>query len=530
MVARLWLGRVTAAVVTALERNTVRGAVFAFVFFVTIRTGLEQFSDNVELSAEVLIHFALFDVSLASCLVLLFHAITRVPILETVKVILPAFAVLTIVPIVDLLAPSSGASNLAYFGPGTHDPLAEFFALGTAQGRDGATLGVRIEIVTVMSCAFLYGRHKGLGFVRSALLPLGFYVTTFVHGLLPFVMKWSADQFGLIYLYSDRLAAYHFLLFLPLPLSAILYLAGPKTFLAFVRDLRYLRLAHYLLMLAIGLALGFKSSPQPLTILTVFQIVLVPVAVVLAAIFAITSNNVEDKKIDCLSNQNRPLVTGEIDQALYEKVGWFALAGALFYAAMAGFQAFFAILFVTGTYYLYSVPPVRFKRVFVLSKLVIAANSLALMMLGFVLAGRSLGDFPRPISAFVLIGFTLATNFIDLKDYVGDKYGGIRTLPVLLGPTLSKKLIAVSFFLVYLAAFFAFSSPYWLIPLVLVAGFQAVLINRREYREAPVFCLHLASLVVFFVYVAFFAPDTLVRDLTWERILDQGSRIAFLAH
>ena len=53
MVARLWLGRVTAAVVTALERNTVRGAILAFLFFVTIRTGLEQFSDKVELSAQV---------------------------------------------------------------------------------------------------------------------------------------------------------------------------------------------------------------------------------------------------------------------------------------------------------------------------------------------------------------------------------------------------------------------------------------------------------------------------------------------
>jgi 4-hydroxybenzoate polyprenyltransferase len=529
MVARLWLGRVTAAVVTALERNTVRGAVLAFLFFVTIRTGLEQFSDNVELSAEVLIHFALFDVSLASCLVLLFHAITRVPILETLKVILPAFAVLTIVPIIDLLAPSSGASNLAYFGPGTHDPLAEFFALGTAQGRDGATLGVRVEIVTVMSCAFLYGRHKGLGLVRSALLPLAFYVTTFLHGLLPFVMKWSADQFGLIYLYSDRLAAYHFLLFVPLPLSAIFYLACRKTFVAIVKDLRYLRLAHYLLMMSIGLALGFKNSPQPLTILTVFQILLVPIAVVLAAVFAIVSNNVEDKKIDSLSNPQRPLITGKVDEALYEKVGWFALAGALFYGAMSGFPAFFAILFVTGTYYLYSVPPVRFKRVFILSKLVIAANSLALMMLGFVLAGRGLADFPRPIIAFVLVGFTLVTNFIDLKDYRGDKYGGIPTLPVLVGPSLSKKLIAAAFFLVYLGAFFGFSSAYWLIPLVLVAALQAVLINRREYREAPVFGLYLASLVVFFVYVALYAPDTLVQDLTWERILDHGSRIALLA-
>jgi 4-hydroxybenzoate polyprenyltransferase len=423
----------------------------------------------------------------------------------------------------------SGASNLSYFSVNTHDPLAELLAFGSAQGEDGATLGVRIEITTMMICTFFYGRSKNIGVLRSALLPFALYTTIFLHGLLPFLMQWSTEQLGLIYLYSDRLAAYYYLLFIPFLLSIIMFLSSKRYFSAFVKDLRFLRLAYYLLMLAIGLAFGLKNNATIVTIITVFEFLMVPIALVLAAVFAIVTNNIEDKKIDSISNPERPLFSSGIDEALYAKVGWWCLAGALFYAAMSGFRSFFTILFISATYYLYSAPPIRLKRVFFLSKLVISVNSLALMMLGFVLTGHFLSEFPRPLIAFVLVGFTLAINFIDLKDYNGDKHVGIQTVPVRLGLGVSKKLIATSFFMVYLGAFFVFSSAYWLIPLVLAATVQAVLINRKQYSEVPVFAVLLVSLVVLLVHLVYFAPDSIVTELSWKGIFRHDGKVESIA-
>jgi 4-hydroxybenzoate polyprenyltransferase len=165
---------------------------------------------------------------------------------------------------------------------------------------------------------------------------------------------------------------------------------------------------------------------------------------------------------------------------------------------------------------------VRFKRVLLLSKSIIAVNSLTFMMLGWALTGRDLDDFPRPIIAYVMIGFTLALNFIDLKDERGDRSAGIQTLPVRVGVPAAQKLVGAAFFLVYLGAFFVFDSVYWLAPLVLVASVQALLINRKPYREAPVFGLYLASVAALLVYVACFADDKLASRLNWDSILSQG--------
>ncbi|MDD9942196.1 MAG: UbiA family prenyltransferase, partial [Myxococcales bacterium] len=502
-----FLDRLTASVVSALEseRTTLASSIVTFLCVTLVRTGLEQFSDVLSLSVVVLAHYTLCYVCLASCIVLVFHFISKVEIVKVVKVVLPSFVVLVIVPLVDALTPGSGASNLSYFGPGTHDPVAEFLAFGTAQGVDGATLGVRIEISAMMVCSFLYGRYKGIGPTRSVLLVLSLYVTVFVHGLLPFFMQRSTQALGLIYLYTDRLAAYYYLLVIPFTLSWIFFLASKRYFVAILRDLRYLRLAHFLLMFAIGLAFGFKGNDGVVTILRVFEVSMVPFALVLAAIFAIVSNNIQDKRIDALSNPGRPLVAGVVDEMSYARVGWGCLAGALFYAAMSGFPAFFTILFVSATYYLYSAPPVRFKRVLILSKAIIAGNSLAFMMLGWVLAGGRLSDFPGPVTAYIMLGFTLALNFIDLKDEEGDRHAGIQTLPFRVGRATAQKFVGAAFFLVYMAALVAFDSMLWLAPLTFAAGLQALLINRRRYRETPVFGVYLTSVAVFLVYVAYFA-------------------------
>jgi len=102
-------------------------------------------------------------------------------------------------------------------------------------------------------------------------------------------------------------------------------------------------------------------------------------------------------------------------------------------------------------------------------------------------------NIPIIIYPIFLIGFTLTINFIDIKDYRGDKKLGIKTLPVLMGPKKSKLLIGLFFFLGYVFIFYITQ----LILFIILAFLQFYLINKKSYKEKYIFIVYLLSLVVF---------------------------------
>ena len=165
-------------------------------------------------------------------------------------------------------------------------------------------------------------------------------------------------------------------------------------------------------------------------------------------------------------------------------------------------------------------PPLRLKRVPYFSKLAILFNSMALIFLGFttfnagdlnsllhfIYTGRSnflvlLGMSPtssfKILAALLLSVLLLAMNFIDLKDYEGDKRGGIKTLPVLLGLPLSKFLIGGAFLFLYTIAGVLIGGPVFFIAVVL-GLLQFYFINRKKYQEKYVFVMYLPSLLALF--------------------------------
>jgi 4-hydroxybenzoate polyprenyltransferase len=122
-------------------------------------------------------------------------------------------------------------------------------------------------------------------------------------------------------------------------------------------------------------------------------------------------------------------------------------------------------------------------------------------MLGFIISTGKLEGFPNIIIAFFLIFFTLAINFIDIKDYEGDKKEGIKTLPVILGLEKSKFVIGIFFLLAYLGSYLVVNELY-LVTIFLIFGIiQFILINRKDYNEKGVFFIYLLSLFLVIIYL-----------------------------
>jgi len=228
--------------------------------------------------------------------------------------------------------------------------------------------------------------------------------------------------------------------------------------------------------------------------------VLTAISIFLASISIVMINNLYDVAIDRVSNPRRPLVSGSIDVLLYEKLAYIFMVLALVFAYEASGHVLVVIAAIISNYYIYSVPPVRFKRVPVLSKLVIGFNSFMLVFLGFILI-QDLKYFPHALGWIYFAGLTLAANFIDLKDIAGDRAAGMLTLPILLGERSAKILIGLSLFLMSLSFYFVFAVPLPWYCYFISGVFYIYLVNKQHYHDWQVMLLSDVNFAIMIIYL-----------------------------
>lgn len=293
----------------------------------------------------------------------------------------------------------------------------------------------------------------------------------------------------------------YFHIFLILIFIAVLwlfYLLKKGLFLIILEDMRPIRVVYYNLLGFLGLVIAIRSINAAPDVATALAFIVLVITSIFSALVVIITNNIADYEIDKISNKNRPLIKSKagITLKLYKNVAWASFFLALIYSLFVSITAFIIALFGILNYLLYSMPPLRLKRIPIVSKLAISVNSLLALLLGYSLIDPNLLNFPGYIAAFSLAIFTLMANFIDLKDYEGDKKAGIKTLPVLIGLRKSKITLGFVFFLSYASVFFIIREIFVIILFLFLGALQFYLINKKEYSEKPVFLVLLVSLAV----------------------------------
>lgn len=497
-------------IITNLEDSNLPVYYFLFTFIsaLTLRTFFEFFSDHTEISLPMMLHYYSFYAAIGLSTILLIYFFTKEKIYKIFKLISTGFLVLIIAPIIDLLLSKGAGINMSYYNGDLVYGFITFFG----KLSDGVTPGIRIEIALIILVLFFYFRLKKLGFIKSLIGIFLFYCLIFFYGSLFIFLKFVLGVAGISFVYSNYVFINVFLLLIILSLIVLAFLINRKIFLSIFRDLRFSRIFYYWLMFFFGFLWSWQATKGfRLDSENIFYLPFILVGIFFACIFSIITNNIVDVDIDKISNKDRPLIKNEIDINIYKKIGWLALAISLVYALSVNLKVFFLILFFIGNYFIYSMPPLRIKRVFFFSKIIILLNSLAMIILGFVAFNNNLGvlgfqdivaSFGENVNHFSIVViisvtlFLLASNFIDIKDYEGDKAGNIETLPTVLGLKISKFLIGLSFLLLYAVVGFLLKN--WLIfaGLLIIGIIQFFLINRKKYQEKYVFGFFLVSLLV----------------------------------
>ncbi len=432
----------------------------SFAAIVTIRQLLETFSTGSVILLPRFLHYAAWYAATASCLIWLVRLLVGGSVNAVARSVLASFALILVAPVVDLIATGGAAVPMRYLQGNLRDLAVSFATLLGGRGPARATTGLRVEagIILAVACAYLAAKGRAaLGAIGGT---LAVYLVLFLFTLVP---QWTALFFRGVEAVTGTMAApgeqaTSWLLFLVAVLFTLLSLrrASPGYFRAIVRDIRPLRLLHYVVVFVLGYVLFRQSSRQFMALdHQTLYFVGVPLSLAGAAVFSIVSNNLEDAAIDRISNPGRPHVRGDIPEPTYRSIGYAALAFALATAAAVGYYCLLLVGIIAGCYFLYSAAPFRLKRIPLLSKLVIGLNSLAAAMIGFTAFGGDPLRFPRPFIFFFLVPFALAANAIDLKDEAGDRAEGVRTLPVLLGGRLAAAFVAVAIAGCYLTIYLA---------------------------------------------------------------------------
>ncbi len=183
-------------------------------------------------------------------------------------------------------------------------------------------------------------------------------------------------------------------------------------------------------------------------------------------------NQVYDLAIDRVNKPARPIPSGRVGRGEARTLAVVLYLVTLWRATLFRSSFGFFVLILILLTCLYSAPPARLKRRFVVNNLVIAASR---GLIGFLaawsiidkdfLSPASIGAHMEPwamgITMSVFLAGAITTK--DFTDVPGDKRYGMRTLPVVLGVRAASFLTA-PFFLVPASFIFLFVQVGWLIP------------------------------------------------------------------
>ncbi len=189
---------------------------------------------------------------------------------------------------------------------------------------------------------------------------------------------------------------------------------------------------------------GSKCQPHLLSTALVLLIVY------LASVSVYLLGDVIDVSIDKFNIPNRPLASGYASRkdALYI-IAFFGFT-ALALSVLLNFETFLITKTSLIIGYLYSLPSVCLKKHFAIKTIITASGGMLATLTGGAGVGRldSLVLFAGMSYLLYMAGVTTIT---DLRDMEGDRAYGIRTIPLVLGP--SKTIKIASFEIGFVGAF-----------------------------------------------------------------------------
>lgn len=145
------------------------------------------------------------------------------------------------------------------------------------------------------------------------------------------------------------------------------------------------------------------------------------------------------KELGSPAQSRRPLGSGKISKSMLKKFAIFSAIIGVLVAFAINMQVFILQLAFIVLGLLYSTNPIRLKKRFLMKQLTIMAGLMIVHLSGSLTLGviNPLILFLMLVSVLLVIGIN---PLVDLRDIRGDRFVGVKTIPVIWGPEMTVRL------------------------------------------------------------------------------------------
>lgn len=413
--------------------------------------------------------------------------------------------ILLVAPIIDLTITGGKGLYMSYvYNFDIQGFLIRFLTLGGTWEGGGATPGMKIEVIFILVFIFIYLFVKTKKKFLSVIGTLYAYCGLVLIGMYPLLL----EKFISLFPGADREVAKEldikiFVLFV-FALALILFFRYRKNdFKSLCQQLRFTRVIYYVVLSSMGFVLShyINGSTKEAPIQVIDSLILI-IILVLSSVFSMMINDREDVALDAISNVKRLLPSGKIKEQNYFVYGIVAFLFAIILSSTIHLEIVYLVILGNLIFFIYSAPPFSLKKIFLVSKLALAANSVIVMTLGYFLNQRECSAFlPNDVMVPLFITVFLVGHVIDVKDYEGDRKVGRKTLSTLLGLRATRYVITVMFIVSFIGVTVLLKKNVYVIYSGLLGLLTGLMLFKKPYQEYLVFFFIIISLVWFsFLY------------------------------
>ncbi len=519
--------------ISFIEKNELTYGSFLSAFFVLIllRLLIENMIGGFPTRP---FHYFFFEFS-HTFLFFLFSFLLFLPLLshfakssikEAANILLFGFLIILMPPVLDWYI-SGGAGYWSFYEfDGIRGLIARFFTFFGSTPEIGITYGVRIEVALSVTFFALYIFLKTRNSLRALIGSLASYTLFFILGTFPSFITILVSGFskGFLAVTETDVASLFLspnnIFFRPLidPVSALnfkmslvyglllviavgifLFIENRKLFLALFHNVRFPQVIYHggLALIGVAAAFFFLELPIDLSFFDILAVLTLIASVISAWIASVIINDLHDKNIDIITNQNRPLPRNTIDAEMYRAIGTSFFLASLILAGSISFKILLLLVCYQAIAWIYSVPPFRLKRFPLIATFLAACASLLILLSGFFLiAPEGLSSLPKPLLFFLLLSYALMLPLKDFKDIKGDRADGVFTIPVLLGENTAKLFIGGAAFLLFTGSVVILRDSSLMLPAFLFGSLTFWLIQKSTLDHPTFPYRHLAGWLI----------------------------------
>ncbi|KPK62809.1 hypothetical protein AMJ83_09695 [candidate division WOR_3 bacterium SM23_42] len=442
----LGISVITGRVIAATEKATlfqclitVASWIFLRLFLEGVLEGCHRIGFSTFSYRSILayfVHFPMFYLCLFLLLVIIIAAMTGEDVKKVTKTSSMGLFVLLLVPVIDWVF--NRGYVITY--PVRLEPYLVGFLNPFVQLSDiGVSPGQRITIVLITLLTGMYGYVKTRSLLRAVLLLVTSLVVIICFGGITTILAGNRPEYvfvsgSILYTDTQKFSAIYVLLFSVL-FFVFLYIVNRQRFGGMTKSMRIERMAFYGATAILGFfvsthQLGIKYDGE---IFDYLGLTVMFMSLGLGFWSVQVINDLFDVDVDRIAGKQNPLLHG-VPRKHYKILGMCLGLLSLCYALIINFSALLIISAYLLLGIIYSVPPVRSKRIPLVSTFILAVAVILSIAIGFSIyyGVRAMNAIPRKLLVPTLIAVTVGFSAKDIDHVVGDKARGITTLPVLL--------------------------------------------------------------------------------------------------